>query len=373
MTKTLFTFFIPACLFLLEYQALSQPSMNPDFRRSVEGHFWPPAQLPHNHRPLNYERVVRSSISVAGEELAQLQLFCSATVVSNEGHILSARHCFDSCLRDLGAISNQSNYGKVRVINIDLQKAIGGICTFQINKDAKVEAEIVAVSPGRIIKSASGDLDPETPNESTQYWRDVKNHVPPNYEFSSDFIILKPTTQQKLPCSPAEFSKPRLKGNFIWAVGMPKKTKRTNRLNSDGQNQFVSTGPYCGVERQDEDFLLLKARYGLNASPLRDMLKYVGLGELIETLHNSLEPSTGTFYHSATVISGNSGGGLFDEDGKLVGITVATLPSPYGRSLEKYFLTCSSRGLSIERIYNLIEAQRGSEIAKATFNCSRRP
>ncbi len=265
------------------------------------GRFYKLDDLPASVRPPNLDQIANAIVKLDGS--------CAGVMISNDGYLLTARHC----------IEWRIDKRHFRIDDID------GIITTRITKSSAIGSFInLSISgenfSGTVVALGTGSVMEEK-ESYLQNALDVRTKLKEKYgndfEFNSDFAIIKINSDHNFPC--IKGSKKDKTPSFVLAIGFPNKTFRPGEFNSDGKSKFFSAGQFCD-NQQIQD---IKAKK--NLSDLVDVLRTInekyGTEKTIEAIE-TLGFSDRLKSHSATITGGNSGGGLLDDDGNLLGINV---------------------------------------------------
>lgn len=194
---------------------------------------------------------------------------CSASYVSDQGHVLTAAHCLEGCV-------TRDKVPKFPAKDIQCDVTLGG---------RKMKARIVVMAT----------CHPKLMIESTLNGR-------PTCEDQGDLAILMPETPPKdFGCLKIATRLPEV-DHTVTAIGYPKKTTRRGPGNSDGVNMHISRGK---IVQKDHCVRIAKKN--------REEVALSGA----ENLQKRFIQST------ADIVQGSSGGPLVNSSGEIVGVAMA--------------------------------------------------
>lgn len=158
---------------------------------------------------------------------------CTATTISDQGHILTARHCVTKCLIRSRYFTAKVEQGVLNYFERDDSKTQPSECPATIDGQ-NVTIQIEITSPGLIFsfdepgfKSIAGEL-----------YRDMAAR---GYTSQGDFAIFKIKGASPSPCMGLS-STPARPGETQRTLGYPSQTFRPDGHNSDGVGLFYSKG-----------------------------------------------------------------------------------------------------------------------------------
>lgn len=160
---------------------------------------------------------------------------CTATTISSQGHMLSARHCLRTCLIRSKVFVEElvqggaTNYFKMAPENLEKSE-----CSVTIDQqDVKIKIE--ATSPGMIL---SMNVNSMKTLESKLY----KELVEEGYTDKGDYVIFKVKgLTEEQACVPIS-TRPVKPGDMQESLGYPAQTNRPDGFNSDGEQLYYSKG-----------------------------------------------------------------------------------------------------------------------------------
>ncbi len=272
---------------------------------------------------------------------------CSATVISPEGIILTARHCIDSCLKEKRRIKNISIGPNSRDEYLVYDHAPGDQCPILLptgeNTAIYASAEVLALGQAEIPNPLAVRFDvPE------KYFTLLDHGIA---FLSGDFAILRVPELKGSVCAPV--SEKEIKpGTKIWTASYPGKSTRLDH-NSDGINKFVSYGEAKESTLTGENPTVLEIVEAAKEHP-----------ELLDIFRDSFDLPH-LIISDVDFIGGSSGSGLFDEEGNLVGLNSSGSSTP-----SKYYKD-TSISLRLSWIRAVLEANYPDLKFSKLFNCER--
>lgn len=163
---------------------------------------------------------------------------CSGIKVSKNGHILSAAHCFKSCLEKNSKSEVKAKYLGTLIKKYSLPSTSLKCKVTVDHKELTVEIIALNYCSPRALRYVAGmqkisPTDNMLPNEFS------------NCDQSPDIIVFKPLTSSldAKGCYPITIRDKWNIGETITTIGFPGKTFRQNRTNSDGESLYFASGP----------------------------------------------------------------------------------------------------------------------------------
>lgn len=278
---------------------------------------------------------------------------CTATLVSNSGHFLTARHCLQRCLIQSGVFIQAEN-GPSGVFHFTLNSRQLGKATCDITlNDLKTSVSIEATSPGLIIKMDERSFETLAPEQ-------FKSLVAEGYTSEGDFVIFKSSVHSGsnhcLSLTPKNNSylnvnfttKPELFQNIDYAYvnhhvfGYPSETFREGRHNSNGKNLYYSFGKS-------------------NPSILKNScLKDENLTLSQQQRLTKIFDMDTSFLSTVDATYGSSGSAVFDDDHNVLGILTntyrhVTISKNKNDEPENIFCEGSTKALKMTTIFSILE------------------
>lgn len=303
--------------------------------------------LPTESRPANYRSILDATKHYKVEND---RAHCTLQFVSNHGHALTARHCFLAEIRTQDDFMIKANIEGTSVYKFDSNKMKAhkfgiSITTFpevpkeqgvspvavrsyqyENSKEDFIQAKVVAV----------GEISYNDPTISHNSFKTLKKI---DGGYFSDFILLKFPVQSNF-C--VETDTPN-HGESIFTVSFPNR-----HIKNIADRRSVTRGQITGKIEKGSD----------TSSSLLE-----GINQLAKEAEGKI------LFHSALTGPGASGGGVYNNSGKLIGINLAGI---LNRSTEKEYLPGSYNALSIIQIKSLLKKSLSdSEISEA-FDCRSR-
>jgi hypothetical protein len=333
--------------------------------------FYPPSDAPFAGKVQNYPRAVSSSLGFAALGLSQVGR-CSGTIISPDGYIISARHCFDRCFDEQYALSESTSQPEGNQIQRVNRSKLPLTC--QIGFNGAIQ-DVTVVATGDCKLGEPQQVGSKTSNENLELRRGGCGS-------NGDFTIFKVDGQPPLKCSPA-CARSLGPGEDVWGVGFPSETHRGDGHDSNGKSKYVSAGQVnCGL-RDNEDFKSLLAGQPISAliSQFRDIAEKIKLNRpqagadeiylsLLKFIARTDGEKTGIIPSSTDFAPGSSGGGLFDDQGCLIGVNVSVddyLQNSEHSKARK--VQGGANSISIARVQEILRSQTASESFRTYFNC----
>jgi hypothetical protein len=286
-----------------------------------------------------------TSFGVVGWEQVQEDLSvvkvgegCTGTRVSSEGHILTARHCFNGCLIAGGFVDADQlfpEYGWQSPKLYHLNQT--AVCLTEIDGVEK-QVEILAIGPGFMTPMEQGSLIYTAPELYNEFLEQSFFH-------NGDFAIIKEQTDVT-SCKRDNWNDPT-DGAEVFFRGFPSATTgRPNGRDSDGESLLESHGVIVGSIL--ENSCIDKNTTNLNTLPLRYDREEI----LLSTVDN---------------VPGGSGSALLNSDGEIIGL----INSQYRQGIDVQSTYCSGStvAISMRHIKSLLEETDIVNDIQVIFNC----
>jgi hypothetical protein len=225
--------------------------------------------------------------------------------LSDEGHVLTASHCLNSCF---GA---QSSERLTEILSARPGQPLQLTCPFIIDGQS-VNAEVVVSQRCRLENVRDGRPADNDLNQLSEC------HVS-----AGDVTILKVPNEvlRSRPCLPMNFNPPN-HGSDVIAMGSPLRTNRRHygARNADGRSFYFSTGQIINSDQ----CTLKESPWSSNLRTLRPALP-----PAVARLRNPRY-----FQMSADIESGSSGGPVLNSNLEIIGVASSTLTPHSGGHLE---------------------------------------
>jgi hypothetical protein len=221
---------------------------------------------------------------------------CTASLISNKGHFLTARHCLQRCLIPEGVfkLAEDSPHGSY-YFNVNPEKLGRATCGVELNH--RPETIIIeATSPGLIMKMDERSFQTLAPD----LFLDL---VDQGFTSEGDFVIFKTENYANTGSCLNLIEEKTLDQNHH-VFSYPSETNRPDGFNSDGHNMYYSAG------QLNPDIFA--------NSCIRD-------ATLTDFQINSLKQKftfKSSFLSSVDAIFGSSGSSVVDENANVLGILI---------------------------------------------------
>lgn len=263
---------------------------------------------------------------------------CSGVVISNQGHILTARHCLQKCMFQQGLFQNISEQSATEYQVTNKDKL--GQLACEVSIDGQMNSVILeATSPGLITRFNSASLQALNPSL-------FKKLVSEGFTSRGDFLVLRPAHPLKGKKCRALASSDAAVGADVVTIGYPGATARTSGFNSDGVHATKSEGQISsGIE---ENLCLSEL------SNRDSILMQIGIRFNEDTAVMS----------TVDAVAGASGSPLFDgQSGDVLGVLIQVYDHSWytkneGDSPIHRYCEGSTKTLRIKQILNLIAQVR---------------
>lgn len=326
---------------------------------SMPASFWP-AFLQERWAPLRNE--LRSQLSEAGRKeisAATVRLvaddgsYCSATVLSPDGYVLTALHCVERCLLEHRLLERFSNrYIETLSFRTLRQPAPDTVCKgFSVPDADRDRVELVHIGPG-VVNFV--DYHPIHRIASSEFSRLT--------QLRGDFAILKASSQKteisaSLPCAQIDAApQSTLPGSALFALGFPL-PKRSTKL-------LTGRAPATGG-KTPHPLQLLEGRVtqSLGENPvIRDSHFSQSVFRRVEEFHRG----PGVRLAHLDIYPGMSGGPVVSDAGKLVG-TVSGVVDESQIDLE--FVPNNGVYTPLSFVYASMQKSEGPVAAAKIFSC----
>jgi hypothetical protein len=260
---------------------------------------------------------------------------CSATTISSEGHILTARHCLVKCLILSGALQRKSEEG-YDYFELSQEALKTARCDIKVD-DKPVTVQIEATSPGLIFSFDEKGFQFVSPVK-------YKELVAKGYTNDGDFAIVKPVgLTEPTPC--VGLSERRVQpGDVQQTLGYPSETARPDGHNSNGVDLYYSQGTVISSIFENS---CVKS---FQPTPYQ-----------INNMEKDFNTPTG-FMTTLDAIYGSSGTGVADADNHIAGILTNVFRFAEYTKLDSdepdvRFCLGSARALSTETIRRSLLSQ----------------
>lgn len=218
---------------------------------------------------------------------------CSGAVVSDQGHIMTAGHCFENC--SATKEQNLNSYGTYGSLNLYSEKK---------DRPSQCIATIDGIETTVDVKMTSACSFEE-------HLAAAGVNPPQKCSIFNEIAVVLPTTQvTRKNCLP--FAQGFKIGDRVYTIGYPSKTERGEK-DSDGISQYASFGEIIPYSQK---CTILK-----NSWELDKMRNIEQPGDVVD-FDPFLNPAlkTGAIQTTVDVVPGNSGGPLLNEKGEIIAV-----------------------------------------------------
>lgn len=225
---------------------------------------------------------------------------CTANLISNNGHFITARHCLQRCLIPNGIFKPSNNAPDgTTYFELDTKSLGFATCDVTLNK-VQQTVTIEATSPGLILKMDELSFKILAPELFSQL-------VDEGFTSEGDFVIFKSTRHANLNhCIPLTKENENFKTKNHHVFSYPSATDRSDDFNSDGQQMYYSQGTF-------RNSILENSCIDVNS-----------LSEFHSKDITSRFGFESSFLTSVDAIFGSSGSIVFDDDSQSLGILINT-------------------------------------------------
>lgn len=309
---------------------------------------------------------------------------CSAARISQKGHIVSALHCFEDCLKESGALKEISTKLETEAHVSYLSRSDQ---PFQW-RYCKVNVEGYGILDFKI--SAFGECSPDSLRDSLRKIPKLKSEdrakkLREICSSDNDFIVLQSEKLSGKNCLISAKS-PTL-GTKVFGAGFPMPTARRNNKNSDGESLYITPGRvieqnYCvkAIHKSEiKKFSQSPTQLLTMDFPLISSLGYSAKDyefkriDFNKAFHNETE-GVKLIQVTSDAVPGSSGGPLVENSGKILGIASLIYDAETDRSTfggnQAHKCTGSAFYLPIETIQEKISHHLAPDQAGDLFDCN---
>lgn len=265
---------------------------------------------------------------------------CTGTRISNEGHILTARHCFNACLISKKYATSERIYPEdgwqsPKLYTFD--KKAEAICELKID-GIPSKVKILATSPSFMTEMDKGSMS----RFDYPRYLDYENK---SFFQSGDFLIAKQLDVKNTSCRRTSLNLGSV--TSVHYKGYPAASKGRPGRNSDGKNLMLAEGHLVD---------------SITTNPCVPRNNSISMDRLKDTYDRpELQLS------SVDILPGASGSSLLNQDGEIIGL----LNSTYAYRVDIYEHYCSGSAVAI-KLSHVLELARNHmsdpEISDA-FDC----
>ncbi len=284
------------------------------------------------------------SEAVASSEFVKIETqfgHCTGTRISDHGHILTARHCFNACLIQSGQLEDEPIYPEEgwrspKLYHVLEERPV--YCDMSL-EGKNVRAEVVATSRAFMVPSEQSSLSFLSPEMYQEF-------LEKSYFQSGDFAILKLQAESSARCLRISSLASSL-GDAVHYYGYPGASRggRPEGRESLGDRILMGQG-------------LITPSILDNPCVVGDEIKLRDRYDREELILSSVD-----------ILPGASGASLLNSSGEIIGL----LNSSYSNGLEMYERYCpgSAVAISIESLVLDLRTRFSREDVTQFFNCSQ--
>lgn len=286
---------------------------------------------------------------------------CSGTVISDEGHVLTAAHCFQDCLKreklyKSTNISIDGNHSKYWIAELTHDRPVYCAIRYKIHAQGLDEfvyesVELQAMSAGRVLLNYNdSDVDDLVDFDKAT----GKLHALRNKSIGrifGDYLVFSTTSVANV-CAKTS-NTPLSKDTSLMSLSYPDITlRRSEGVNTNGRDLYASVGKISinGVLDSNSVYIgKIEAQHGRSA---------------ISQIYNT----NAIIWSDIDSRSGSSGAPVFNRLSELSAVVIYNTCPAYHSVREG--CRHSTASLSVQSIKSSILKRYGSQLAQEVFNCS---
>lgn len=265
---------------------------------------------------------------------------CTGTRISNQGHILTARHCLNECLIQSGAVDEERLFPEEGWRSPKLFHFPNGnpaFCDLEINGIPK-RVEVLSASAAFMIPLEQSSL--------SRYARDLHQELmDQNFFHTGDYAIVKDENSQRQQCRKISMERP-IATQEVHYFGFPGQSRggRPEGRESDGESFLRSDGQVVASITQNPC---------IRGSIERLVDKYDRPEIILSTVD---------------ILPGASGSSLLNSAGEIVGL----LNSSYTNGAEMYETYCpgSAVAIAVESLFEQMAQRLSQSEIDEYFSCT---
>lgn len=286
---------------------------------------------------------------------------CTGTVISDKGHVLTAAHCFQNCLKrenlyNVVNISADGQQSKYWIAELSHERPI--YCSIRykslindIDDFIYETVELQAISAGRVLLNYSdSDIDDLVDfDKATGKLAELRHE---NIgRISGDYIVFS-TTGAPRACAKTAISAPP-ESTSLMSLSYPDVTvSRSEGVNTNGRELYASVGQKSinGVLDSDSAYIKkISAQHGSND---------------VSRIYNT----SAIVWSDIDSRAGASGAPVFNRQSELSAVVIYNACPAYHSVREG--CRHSTASLSVESIKSSIQQRYGAKLAQEVFSCS---
>lgn len=268
---------------------------------------------------------------------------CTGTRISNNGHILTARHCFNACLISQGHVEVEKIYPEDGYMSPKLYRFKAdreAICDQEIN-GVKTKVKILAIGPAFMTESEKRSL-PLYDNPLYHSYLDQ------DFFHTGDFLIAKELNPTESSCKKINTTT-NAPEEQVQYMGYPGASKGRGAHNSDGESLYLAQG---------------KINESIQSNPCVDRGSYSDtVWERVDRTYNR----ESIILSTVDILPGASGSALLNQEGEIIGL----LNSTYAHRVDIFSEYCagSAVAIKIDHVLNLARNFLSDKALQEAFAC----
>lgn len=264
---------------------------------------------------------------------------CTGTRISNEGHILTARHCFNGCLISGGFVEVERLFPEHGWQSPKLYKLNQeATCATTVDGEA-TDISVLAIGPGFMTPMEQGSL---SYLDSSLY----EEFLEKSYLHNGDFAIVKEQVTSETSCRNVSWSKTNINEEVVFRGYPSRSTGRPDGRNSDGYSMLEGRGVVIAS-------IFDNACVSENAQNYESLvMRYDREDLILSTVDN---------------LPGGSGSALLNRGGEIIGV----INSQYRQGIDVQSTYCSGSTVAIpmHHISKVLDESGHGDQVQNYFNC----
>lgn len=290
------------------------------------------------HRPTAFDKVRNATF--------QINESCTATFVSNEGHVLTAMHCLKARM-----VMPSERFNDMKFTLYKLEKEMIGMkVNLSMSFDRKKETDVTATIFGGGKGFVTGIEPIKAFKANPNKYLDLMEE---KYGAAEDYVILK-LDLENTPCLPVA-TEPVAVGDPVWSINFPWRDAGVQ-----GRPSWTGTGAAFSSGQITNSLLdntsLAELLEGASAEYQQAFVNVEGAMNNADTLTASVDTLTGA-----------SGGALLNEQGEIVGIF--SLAQAFVGTVNDRYIYGSALLGNAQAAVQKLKANLGEDQANKIFSC----